>query len=506
MSVLTTTIDNVDPLINYSPSNQWPEGARDTAGDPYFARYSNGGTFTLTTTNGAYAEFTFNGTDVTIFGAKRSNHGLYSITLDNASVGTFNGSSNDPVGVWGPLYTVNGLAQGSHTVRITHAGNTGQYLDVDYITFNSSITSHLSTVDDTDYSSFIYPSTAQWSTSVANASQYNASTGHITCLGGGTAFYIFQGDAVQLYGVVGPNMGQYEVSVDGGPASQYNAQKQYFAADTMLYAGSSLGSGQHNLSIVNVEGQSGCLSVDYALASPAKLSPSGASASAKSSSSHHSSTGAVVGGVVAAIVVLIAIAVALLLLLRRNRRRASRPTPGQMDFTIKDPFSTDVSRPQQSYSPGSGYPLTVYSQYQGQDQGYQSPQQQQYYQHHQQQQSMSGTGYFSSTIQGTSGTVYSPRNDPEAMPDPHDYQQGNNIAMVGPPSGGYTSPTTTYRTQSDGNRVQSTYMSSASSSSRSRDTGRGTKARYVSNDSQAHLQEESESDDVPPGYDEAVHR
>ncbi|TFK50039.1 hypothetical protein OE88DRAFT_1752646 [Heliocybe sulcata] len=269
MSVLTTTIDNVDPLINYSPSTQWSEGARDTATDQYFARYSNGGTFTLTVTNGAYAEFTFNGTDVAIFGAKRSNHGMYAITLDNNSIGTFNGSTDDPVGIWGPLYTVNGLAQGSHTVRITHAGNTGQFLDVDYITFNSTINSHLSTIDDAD-PTFIYPAAAQWSTNVANASQYNASTGHITCLGGGTAFYIFQSDAVQLYGAVGPSMGQYAVSVDGGASSQFNAQKEYFASNTMLYAGSNLGSGQHNLSIVNVQGQTGCLSLDYALASPAK--------------------------------------------------------------------------------------------------------------------------------------------------------------------------------------------------------------------------------------------
>lgn len=45
-------------------------------------RYDNGGTFTLTTTYGASATLTFNGTGIWIYGAKRENHGPYNTTLD----------------------------------------------------------------------------------------------------------------------------------------------------------------------------------------------------------------------------------------------------------------------------------------------------------------------------------------------------------------------------------------------------------------------------------------
>ena len=45
-------------------------------------RYDNNGTFTLTTTFGASASLTFNGTAVWIYGAKRDNHAPFNTTLD----------------------------------------------------------------------------------------------------------------------------------------------------------------------------------------------------------------------------------------------------------------------------------------------------------------------------------------------------------------------------------------------------------------------------------------
>lgn len=525
MSTVTTTIDNVDPLIGYNPADQWSEGARDTSGDSLFARYSNGGTFTLTTTNGAYAEFTFNGTAVTIFGAKRFNHGLYTITLDNSNVGTFNGTNAE--GVWGPLYSVGNLPQQSHTVRITHAGNTGtQYLDVDYITFNSTVHANWSTVDDTD-SSFEFPSTGQWSTNVANASQYNASTGHITCLQGGSASYIFQGDSVQLFGTVGPKMGQYSVSLDGAPPIDYNAQKEYFASNMMLYAGSSLGAGQHNLTITNLQGQTGsCLALDYALANPAKPS-----ASQSSGGNRHSSLGAVIGGVVAAIVVIIAIAIALYWFLWRSRRSSrSGPTPGQADFAAKDPFYDDVRTHNVSSANlgsivvprvGTGYPPTIHSQNQryealhGQNQSYDAypGQNQGYNSYHSQGQGgwQHGDQHQPSVRPGTMYTM----SEPGTMPDPRDYQHHTTSPSV-PSTAGFGMPSPAH-TSTDVHCAQSTYTSSSGT----RDT-RDTKARYIANDEHSHVRSPSSNafspdlegpahgglsfDDVPPDYHEATHR
>lgn len=108
-------------------------------------RYSNGGTFYLTQIYGASASFSFNGTGVWIFGAKRPNHGPYNITLfsgDGASssssgnVASFtgNGASAQPI-FQTPLFIAKDLPQGMHEVVIsnafTQAGN--DFLDIDFV-------------------------------------------------------------------------------------------------------------------------------------------------------------------------------------------------------------------------------------------------------------------------------------------------------------------------------------------------------------------------------------
>lgn len=57
--------------------------------------YSNGGTFTLTNATSATATFEFNGTGVWLYGAKRPNHGTYSVLMDGENAGNMSGSSSD---------------------------------------------------------------------------------------------------------------------------------------------------------------------------------------------------------------------------------------------------------------------------------------------------------------------------------------------------------------------------------------------------------------------------
>ena len=97
-------------------------------------RYSNNGTFTLTTTSGASATLTFNGTAVWIYGAKRSNHGPYNITLDGNDYeddGYYNGQIFQQV-----LFSSVGLdATTPHTVSIinSYTDVTEPYLDIDFV-------------------------------------------------------------------------------------------------------------------------------------------------------------------------------------------------------------------------------------------------------------------------------------------------------------------------------------------------------------------------------------
>ena len=99
-------------------------------------RYTDNGTFTLTTTYGASASFTFNGPAVWIFGAKRSNHGPYNITLDGQVYeddGFYDGQAFQQV-----LFSAVGLDNAkTHTVEIinSYTDSTKPYLDIDSVSF-----------------------------------------------------------------------------------------------------------------------------------------------------------------------------------------------------------------------------------------------------------------------------------------------------------------------------------------------------------------------------------
>ncbi|KAG5643448.1 hypothetical protein DXG03_000921 [Asterophora parasitica] len=84
-----------------------------------------------TQTPNASASFTFNGTSVQIFGAKRGNHGPYSVLVDNTTYPTADGAAPDPGEFQQSLFAIDGLKMGRHEVTIVNQGNT--FLDVDFV-------------------------------------------------------------------------------------------------------------------------------------------------------------------------------------------------------------------------------------------------------------------------------------------------------------------------------------------------------------------------------------
>lgn len=93
------------------------------------ARYSQS-SFTLSQSANATMSFTFFGTSVGIYGAKRGNHGPYQVQVDNQQFPAVNGSSS-PDAFNQTLFSTSGLQKGLHTVTLTNGANT--YLDVDYV-------------------------------------------------------------------------------------------------------------------------------------------------------------------------------------------------------------------------------------------------------------------------------------------------------------------------------------------------------------------------------------
>ncbi|KAL1740500.1 hypothetical protein HDZ31DRAFT_67877 [Schizophyllum fasciatum] len=155
------TIDNVSPLISYTPPAQWRTGS--AASDGQASKYSDGGTFIVTNAAGSKASFSFNGTDIYVYGAKRGNHGQYTVALDGSS-NTFDGYSKDDQ-FQVTLFTAGSLdATKMHTVTITC--EEAKYLDIDYITWTTNIGKDKeppqTTIQDTS-SDFEYSGT--WTTS-----------------------------------------------------------------------------------------------------------------------------------------------------------------------------------------------------------------------------------------------------------------------------------------------------------------------------------------------------
>ncbi|TYJ54222.1 hypothetical protein B9479_005148 [Cryptococcus floricola] len=129
-----TTLDDTSPFITYG-GDTW--GTNHTI-DALLPKYFDA-TFHSTTVAGAWARFCWSGTDITLFGAKRNNHALYAVTVDNGPVVWFNGFSG-PDQLQAPLFASAGLEQQNHQITIFNENNVNAtkgliWLDVDYINF-----------------------------------------------------------------------------------------------------------------------------------------------------------------------------------------------------------------------------------------------------------------------------------------------------------------------------------------------------------------------------------
>lgn len=85
-----------------------------------------------TQTRGATASFTFNGTSIEVKGAKRNNHGNYTVELDGNIVAQSNGFS-DPPQFQVDLFARHNLSEALHTVVLRNSGLEDEFLDIDCV-------------------------------------------------------------------------------------------------------------------------------------------------------------------------------------------------------------------------------------------------------------------------------------------------------------------------------------------------------------------------------------
>ncbi|KAI6017971.1 hypothetical protein BKA83DRAFT_4316342 [Pisolithus microcarpus] len=294
MPLVTTLVDDKSPLISYD-STWIPGTSVDQYADQYYL-----GTFTINDVPNGTAWFSFNGTGVWVYGAKRGNHYTYDVQLDGNTYGPYDGyyPTQEFLQV---LFNTTGLTQGMHNLTLTNTATNSSYVDIDLIVWQSEVGSGdqqliTETVQDTD-SRFQYQSSV-WA-SPADANFYSDGTGQYTETYAASATLTFTGEMVTLFGATSTSTGLYTVQLDGGNVSKYNATAFLPFYGVTLFHADNLGPGQHSLTIANVPATPGQqLCIDYALVyslangtSTTGLSGTGGSTGGNTSSQQLSSGG-----------------------------------------------------------------------------------------------------------------------------------------------------------------------------------------------------------------------
>ncbi len=170
-------------------------------------------TYHYASTADDYAELQFNGTSFTLTYVKASNRGSIDVYVDGTKVTTIN-AYNATV-LYNQTYTSPTYSQGSHRVRLVHAGG-GTYIDVDAIQIFGSGQAGL---QDDASSSWTYSGT--WTAYTGSGPANN--TLHYTSNAGNYAELTFNGVGFTLTYVKSTDRGLIDVYVDGIKVDTINA-------------------------------------------------------------------------------------------------------------------------------------------------------------------------------------------------------------------------------------------------------------------------------------------
>ncbi|EAU91142.2 hypothetical protein CC1G_03310 [Coprinopsis cinerea okayama7 len=267
MPNVTLTIEDVSPLIVYS--ERWVAGS--SANDPLLERYSQANYMTVDA-SGELATFVFTGNRVELFGAKRPNYGQYQVTVnDEVYQGREANSDTDEFQML--LWVGDWEKAKPRTVKYATLGG-GRPIDLDFIRFSfpvgrpdEEVVVH--TFQDTD-PSFVYEPDDHWERNATNVASFSGGTGRAANCAGDSFAFTFEGDAVSLYGPVGPTGARFRVVIESqGLPDELTTNKPFWRTNTLLYHKADLGPGRHTINVTvlpesNEEGVQRSFAIDYA--------------------------------------------------------------------------------------------------------------------------------------------------------------------------------------------------------------------------------------------------
>ncbi|KAG6915618.1 hypothetical protein DXG01_010694 [Tephrocybe rancida] len=204
------------------------------------------GTYTETQKANVTVSFSFFGTAIYMYGSKDVDHGAFNTSLDGHDPRTVNGTAPAPGKYPAGLFINHSLNPGPHTLAIVTQDSS--VFDIDFITWTSQIstskngTLNRTLVDDTESAFMYYGEAWRWRNDM---SEFHDNTGQ--CL---SVLHI-HGDAVSLFGSVGPDHGPYTVQLDNQPSTSYSATKVTYKPQTLLFHAGSLSDGNHTVLLTN---------------------------------------------------------------------------------------------------------------------------------------------------------------------------------------------------------------------------------------------------------------
>ncbi|KAF8315840.1 hypothetical protein DL93DRAFT_2227123 [Clavulina sp. PMI_390] len=328
--MVQVVIDGTSPILGYRGS--WVPVSHLL--DPLHAMDSND-TAVTTCSSGDAMSLNFFGTSVSLHGALRLNHGVYTASVDNTDTVSTNGFSAGEV--WGSaLYTSLPLSRGSHQVVLTNTPNvTGQNcVDIDWVQIEDTDPSSAtgSILSHSSDPAFQWSPSSAWQSS-GGVLQTNTSQASLK--------YTFTGGTAALFGRIDVTNGPYLCSINGGANTTYTSYSFYPADSQVLcYAGGLDPTQQHTIQLYNTpNATNAALQVTYAQVWQID-------SSTHSGASHKKlSSGAIAGIVIVVIGVVLGLIAGILLFLRRRRGPAAAAPKPDHEPSDKPPIEGVLSFP-----------------------------------------------------------------------------------------------------------------------------------------------------------------
>lgn len=191
-----------------------------------WGRVTNDGKFSgnnqsTASSNGAWVQVTFTGTNLSLYGKRAADLGTMNVTIDGNPNIVGVADSYWPITQYRTeLYRVTGLTNAQHTVRFTLAGkssfSTNTYVGIDYFEILPVTPPELPVVTVIDNAAGTHVGTWDTTGTSAQSVQYYGLTRSISTTVGNYVDYTFTGTGVRIYGPKASDRGKFTVSVDGG--------------------------------------------------------------------------------------------------------------------------------------------------------------------------------------------------------------------------------------------------------------------------------------------------